>query len=428
MMPIPATTIDHFATLRARFPTWPELKAHLESQEGGGLRVVEGADTTSPVIIRYVKGKSSFDQFGATGMFRSVVWDTVANRPLCMAPPKAREGLPPAGLQLSATQDFVDGFMVNVFIGPRGLTLATRTQFGGENTFYSEKSFGTMFSEALAASPLKSMEGLEAALKKDGWQFASFVVCHPEHRVVALTKSPTLFCVHLGTVEENGTVTLAENPTTWPAELARMQVTAYPTRKFASEKEIQDLLRKTAVQRGWRWQGLVFKDGTGARWRVRTPTYTMLRELRGSEASDVERFLRLRREGKVMEYLKHYGEDRKAYWGYEQKLRDATDALLRAYADCHKAHAVAFKDLPEGYRPAVFQLHAKWLQELRAKGYKVRLQNAIGVVNGLRAFEQQRLLEADLYQAIAAASTQPEAAEQPAAATPEQLEEQTVAE
>jgi hypothetical protein len=413
-------TVSHFETLRQRFPTWAELKAHIESPEGGALRVVE-QEGNPLVILRYVKGTSVLGSAElGTGLFRSVVWDTAANLPVCVAPPKARDGLPPTGVQLSATEDFVDGVMMSAFL-PRGgsLGVATRTILGGTTTFYSSKSFVQLFDEALAATPLKTRAGLEAALKtyletgaENTAAFVSFVLQHPEHRVVAKVPAANLFVVHMGTVNGSGAVQVSERAVNWPQQLARMQIPSYPIRIFRSEQEIQDLLRKTGVQRGWRWQGLVFKDGAGARWRLRTPTYQMLRELRGAEATQVDRFLRLRRERKVKEYLTHYGEERKEMWQLEETMRARTADVLAAYADVHKAHAVKFAELPEALKPAVFLLHVKWRDELREKGFKVRLQNAIEVVNKLRAFEQRRLMEAEAYTAISPSTRHEEAGEE----------------
>lgn len=408
-------TVSHFETLRQRFPTWAELKAHLESAEGGALRIVE-QEGNPLVILRYVKGTSNLSSAElGTGLFRSVVWDTAANLPVCVAPPKAREGLPPTGVQLSATEDFVDGVMMSAFLQRDGvLDVATRTILGGTTSFYSTKTFIELFNEALAATPLKNGSGLEGALKsyletssENKTAFVSFVLQHPEHRVVAKVPAANLFVVHMGTVTGTGAVHMSERAVNWPQVMARMQIPSYPIRIFRSEQEIQDLLRKTGVQRGWRWQGLVFKDGNGARWRLRTPTYQMLRELRGAEATQVDRFLRLRRERKVKEYLTHYGEERKEMWELEQTMRERTADVLAAYADVHKAHAVKFAELPEAFKPAVFLLHVKWRDELREKGFKVRLQNAIEVVNKLRAFEQRRLMEAEPYVAVSP-STRPE--------------------
>jgi hypothetical protein len=176
-------------------------------------------------------------------------------------------------------------------------------------------------------------------------------------------------------------------------------VHSYATRRF-KEGEARDMLQRTAIQRGWRWQGLVFKDGAGGRWRLRSSTYTMLRGLRGNEATAEDRFLRLRKEKKVVDYLKHYSEDRDVFWAYEQTLRARTDSVLAAYVDVHKAHTVTFKGLPEAYRPAVFLLHKLWLQELREKGHVVRGFEAVRVVAELRDFEQKRLLAAEPYVAL----------------------------
>jgi hypothetical protein len=392
--------ISHFESLCQRFPTWSELSAHLQSVEGGSIRVV---DSSPYAILRYVKG-----QEGVADIFRSVVWDTAANRPLCVAPPRAKEGLPPLAKQLSATEDFVDGVMMNAWVGTDGvLHVATRTQVGGNNMFYGPKTFGQMFEDCVAASPLKTMNMLCEILNTVRLEnnmtsvFASFVLQHPDHRIVARIQNPGLNTVHLGMVDAAGVVSIAERATNWPQSLARLQIPSYPIRIFHSEQDIQDMVRRTSVQRGWRWQGMVFKDGAGGRWRIRTPTYTMMRELRGSEAAPVDRFSRLRGENQVMDYLKHYSEDRDLFWEFEQKLRARTADVLAAYVDVHKAHAVKFKELPEALRPAVFMLHMLWRDELRTKGFTVRLQNAIQVVNGMRGFERVRLINAEPYVAVA---------------------------
>lgn len=392
--------ISYFESLCQRFPTWSELSVHLQTLEGGSIRVV---DASPYAILRYVKG-----QEGGADLFRSVVWDTETNRPLCVAPPRAKEGLPPLAKQLSATEDFVDGVMMNAWVGPDGvMRVATRTQIGGNNTFYGTKTFGQMFEDCVAASPLKTMEVLINTLNELRSEqnvssvFVSFVLQHPDHRVVAKIQNPGLNVVHLGMVDAAGVVSMAERATNWPQALARLQIPSYPIRIFHSEQDVQDIMRRTSVQRGWRWQGLVFKDGAGGRWRIRTPTYTMMRELRGSEATAVDRFSRLRSENKVIEYLKHYSEDRDLFWEFEQKLRARTADVLTAYVDVHKAHAVKFKDLPEALRPAVFMLHAQWRDELRTKGFTVRLQNAIQVVNRMRGFERVRLMNAEPYVAVA---------------------------
>lgn len=392
--------VNQFESLRSRFPTWSELKGFVGSAEGGNLRVVEQGDVA---VIHYVKNVADVKSAVETDVFRSVVWDTKANRPLCVAPLRARTGGPPLNVNLSATEDFVDGFMMNAWVVDGALHVCTRTKVGGDNKFYSDKSFGNMFDECLANTRLKTRDNLTKHLEELRVQegatsvFASFVLQHPEHRIVSKPVHPALFMVHTGYVVDSGLVHISERAVNWPEPFAALQVPSYPARLFHSEEDVNNLLSRTAVQRGWRWQGLVFKDGHGGRWRLRTPTYTLLRQLRGGESTPLERFFRLRQQKKVVEYLKHYGEERDQFWAFEQNLRARTADVLAAYVDVHKAHAVKFMDLPEAIRPAVFVLHSLWRNELRPKNFSVRLQNVISVVNHLRPFEKKRLMDAAAY-------------------------------
>ena len=394
-------TIDTFAALSKTHATWPELKEFLESKEGGQLRVVEQG---AVAVIRYDKAtKSDVD----VGQYRSVVWDMSGNAPLCVAPFRAHEGAPPVKMPFSSVEDFVDGFMMNAWVTNGALEVATRTRVGGDNTFYSEKTFGQLFDECLEKTSLKNRDGLKACLEglrtteNATSAFASFVVQHPEHRIVAKAPSPIRSTVHTGCVMADGAVSISERSVHWPQELSSLRISTYTQKSFEKEDEVEVLLRNVAAQRGWRWQGMVFKDGKGGRWRMRTPTYTLLRQLRGSESTALERFFRLRAQRKVVDYLKHYKEDSDEFWQYEETLRARTSDVFSAYVDVHKAHVVTFKDLPTAVQPAVFLLHTKWRDELRPKGFSVRLQNVIEVVNKLRPFEKKRLMDMEPYTPVA---------------------------
>lgn len=396
--------LQHFQTLKEQFPSWDDLKEHLTSERGGSLRIVvppSGGGNHPELVVIRLKGATSAP---GAGLFRSVVWDTAANRPVCVAPPKAQEGAAPAGRRFSSVEEFVDGFMVNAFVlrsDPAVLQIATRTQLGGDNTFYSAKSFRTLFEEAVAATPVRTLAALTMQLRErlDAEQgavsvFASFVVQHSEHRIVAKVVSPDVSLVQLGVCREDGGVQLFGAPAEWPAGLRRLAVQRYPVREFQTDAEVADFVRRTAVQNGWRWQGLVFKDGPLNRWRMRSPTYSKLRGLRGAEARPVDRFLRLRRAGSVLEYLKHYGEERALFWNLEQTLRARTADVFAAYSAVHKAHALTFAELPAAYKTPVHHMHVEYLATLRPAGQTVLLKHAITAVNGLKDFEQRRLLDA----------------------------------
>jgi hypothetical protein len=398
---------NEFMRLRSMFPEWSALKEFLVTE--ASLRVIESEDAPGLAIVRYVKDKSKMDcKTINMSFFRSVIVNTLTNTVVCVAPFKAEAGLPPLDTEFSQVQDFVDGCMMQVFMTKDGVMhLATRTQIGAKNSFYSAKSFGELFTEALAATPLRTMDSLKEALTErlnslEGSTsvFASFVIQHPEHRIVMKYRSPDLNMVHFGYTQEDGSLTVKEDSSLWSPPFRRLQVTMYPisetdAKTFTNVEEIHALVRRTSVSAGFCWQGLVFKTADGKRWKVRSKSYLLLRGLRGGEALAVERFLRLRKEGKVVEYLKHYGEEREAFWELETALRTKTTEVLKAYEDVNKTRVKTFADLSPAYKPGVFMLHNYYLTHLRPENKgSIRLNDAIRIVNAMKPFEQRRLLEA----------------------------------
>ena len=386
-------TVDTFKNLCSSYASWSSLETFLSSAEGGNLRVV-GSDRYR--ILRYVKGQSDF-KIPHTKWFRSVVWDTTSNLPVCVAPPKAENTEVPTGENTTLSiQDFLDGTMMNAFLtreDPTNLQIASRTQLGAGGTFYSEKTFGDLFDEALTQMGYNSRADLASVLPKPTQEetatFVSFLLQHPEHRVVSRPRVAKLYIVHTGSVKKNGSVEVYEKI---PDSLSSFQIQAYPMTGFKKQADLDSFFKGLVDSKGWFFQGLTLKDGAGHRWRVRNPNYLMLRALRGSEATATERFLRLRSEGKVTEYLKHYSEDRQTFWDLEQKLRAMTKMVFDSYCEVHKAHAKKLADLPKSIQPCVFRLHSLYLSDLKPQNQSVLMKNAVEIVNKMPVFEQRRLL------------------------------------
>ena len=385
-----AFTTNEFAALHKQFPLWSQLESYLTSPDGGSFRVAgEGRYR----VIRYVKGISDLRVPHGKWM-RSVIWDTQTNLPVCVAPPKAEPGDLPTGMAVSTlqVQDFLDGMMINVYRtveNPSSLQIATRTQLGATGRFYSQKSFAELFDEALVAMRMTKddiLSLLATPTEMVPYHFASLILQHPEHRVVARCRSPHLWVVHTGAVHDGGEVSLNQDCTHWPFKLQ------LPSHRIPEGTSLEAFFSDLCATNGWFYQGLTLKDASGKRWRLRNPTYLYLRALRGSEATSVERFLRLRSESKISEYLKHYSEERQIFWDLEQKLRSVTEQVYAGYCEVHKAHEKKLEDLPWEIRPCVFKLHSLYLEQLRPNQEKLFKKHAVELVNNLPLYEQKRLL------------------------------------
>jgi hypothetical protein len=373
--------ISIFKTLRESYPSWDVLKTYLTSEEGGKF-TVRDCENTPFAIIQYKRGVTLLGENGH--WLRSVVWNKETNLPVCVSPRKANTGMPPVETPLHL-EEFYDGVMVNVFriLSADGTVseehITTRSQYGAGGTFYSQKTFKELFSE-VGRPPVWPAKDLPT--EEFPATFMSYVLQHPEHRVVASVSSPKVIMVECGKVAADGTVVYSEPFYKY-----------VPPTTFASEKEMNEHIRMESIHRGWRWQGLVFRDTAGNRWRIRSSTYSYLRKMRGNEAKPLDRFLRLRSTNSVTEYLKHYGEERQVFWDFEITLRRRTKEIYDSYVAVHKSHEKKLADLPQPDKTVVFKLHSHFLTNLRPQSKSVRMQDVIDLVNALPLWEQALLFK-----------------------------------
>lgn len=381
------TPMAFFKTLTETYPTWQELSAYLSSEAGGAFRIRECGTFA---IVSYKKGVSKITD--DTAELRSVVWDTKTHSPVCVAPAKATSGSPPLGVPLRV-EEFHDGVMVNAFrvFGDPKVHIVSRSQYDAAGTFYSKKTFGELFKEALPTATLEDLfTGIEPTAEMPAF-FASFVLQHPEHRVVYRPPKAAILLVEAGWVHADKTI---ERTMALPLPLAKcVSPPLYGSLAFHSTEDMMELLKAESLKRGWTWQGMVFRDTQGHRWRLRNPTYSYLRGLRGNDSQPEARFLRLRSQGKISEYLKHYSDESERFWDFEEKLRAETQAVYDDYCAVHKAHEKTLADIPHPRKTLVFKLHSHYINALREQKIPIQKKHAIELVNSLPLWEQQLILK-----------------------------------
>lgn len=402
--------INSYVELLQRFTSWEALRSFLTSNDGGNLRILTQEQNPTYAIIRYVKGKSDFTKNWVRDS-RSVVWNVVTNRPVCFAPIKAEKGFPPKDLSGVYISDFVDGTMINAFrpsSGPSMIT--TRTNLGASGSFYDFYSnppmtFAQMFNDSLSA--FGGFQNFLDSVLSPG-QYASFVLQHPMNRIVAPVSQPRVFLTHLGTVNEDGSSSVHFTPDGFPPSLL-----PFAARKYESPVDFKALCKRN----GYLWQGLVFQDSsTSRRWRLRNSSYSITRTLRGAEACGFERFLRLRREGQIKDYLKTYRDESKMMWSFETLFRDTTQALYDAYVEKNKLKKKGMKDIDLPLRPHVYALHGLYLKSVglnkdsstgqtagNVPVVPISKDSVIQYVNGL-ALEDQKRLVGTAYKSILVSS------------------------
>ena len=168
-------------------------------------------------VIRYDKNFLSLDLIPQNGLLRSVILNG-NNKVVSFAPPKSyswdvfvKEN--PVKTDSIVAEEFVEGTMINVFWDPTaGLSgaweLATRNSVGGEVSFYNNsektkdtKTFRSMFLEAAIKN------NFELNILNTAYCY-SFVLQHPNNRIVVPFKEPQLYLVAVYEIcnTEGGTI------------------------------------------------------------------------------------------------------------------------------------------------------------------------------------------------------------------------------
>ena len=394
--PKPMSTLDTFAVWRKSYSTWPEFKAWIQEVEssieilefeGSPYVILKAGKDTSPASVtdnEYVAGSYPL----AAQLFRSVVWDTRTNLPCSVAPfPARRDQKIPNSTPLQL-EDFVEGVMINVFrSSDENYThVTTRSKLEADGTFYSDRTFSELFEEALDSKKISLTQieqimgepylAVRENMSKVTSVFMSLVLSHPEHRVVRSVEKANFWAIYRGVVYDDGMVEFYTDdiPQSWRPK-------AYPTTatSWADVKKQFDTIK---AGKPWYWQGLVAytlqSTEPSARWRFRNGDHDRVRrELRGTESNPFGRFLRLRANKRVQEYLRIYPEDNTEFQGFETQYRAVTRTLYQWYCACHKEHSIVFKALAKAVQPLVFGLHKHYLETLRPASKSLRLAETI---------------------------------------------------
>ena len=391
--------INVFKDLIVQYPSWAELQKYLESPEGGLFRVVDNTEDGEFCLIRYEKGTSRMD-LPHSKWFRSVVWNTKTNRPMCVAPAKAAtqefpfktlKDVSDAGI---LCQELLDGFMINCFkvAGNETFHITSRSRLNAAGKFYSNKSFRELFEEAYVNTndgtfgsdqdryqDIRSPNGSETAV------FYSFLVQHMEHRNVKPIKSNRVYLIHKGVVYSDGRIDFEDSPETVRDVPNIENMSLVPLTKSKSSysqivladditddsSEVQKWAKKQLIDSDWSFQGIVFKDNMGNRWRYRSEKYSAVKTLRGNSPNIVERFAQLYTQSLVVRYLEYYPEDKKLIVDHMKIMDILIKFLYDNYVNLHITKAVTAEAVDKMYLPHLYSIHGIYLNQLKPSGKKV---------------------------------------------------------
>jgi hypothetical protein len=394
--------VNTFKELIDTYPEWDNLQKYLESSDGGLFRVVD-KDENGLCLIRYEKGVSKMN-LPHSKWFRSVVWDTFKNRPVCVAPSKA-EGNEITQKSISdildagiVCQEYLEGFMINCFrvAGSDKLYITSRSKLNAAGKFYSQKSFRELFIEAYLDTKQGSkcdkynendiQEDMNIR-KPDETQnevatFYSFLVQHTEHRIVKKNLENRVYLIHSGSVLDNGAIKMVDSPESFfdkpnieNIEIKKEQKGTYAQIASLSSdlSEIDKWIKQKFQDNDWQYQGVVFKDNNGNRWRIRSEKYMAVKTLRGNSSNIIERFAQLYTQNLVMKYVEYYDDETMPIVLNLMFFDAIIGTIYRNYVDLHIRKVVTVNEIDKVYLPHLYSIHGIYLSHLRNDGKKITI-------------------------------------------------------
>lgn len=385
-----------FTELIKKYPTWQQLHTFLESNEGGNFRVVD-KDEAGLVLIRYEKGISKMD-LPHSRWFRSVVWDTHNNLPISVAPPKTTtdtfpfKSIKDIKENKIVCQELYDGFMINCFkIANSDIVYITsRSKLDATGKFYSSKTFRQLFLESYS-NTYNCVEGNFDLIpkpdiaKQETSIFFSFLVQHKEHRIVKDIKENKVFLVQKGTIYNDGKIDIEDGIDIFDNKINMININlefgvargSYAKVLMSNEiSEVETAIKNYLMNQQWDFQGLVFKDSLGNRWRFRSEKYIAVKSLRGNSPLMLERFTQLYSQNLVNKYLEYYPSETEIISKNLILVQSLILKLYNLYIDLHIVKSKKSDEIDKGFLPHLYSIHSIYLNQLRPQ-YKKITQNEI---------------------------------------------------
>jgi hypothetical protein len=381
-----------------------DIPGFIDNNENKKINKVEYNTKTNHLykLVRYDKTTICIDEWKTTqvGLLRSVILndkDIVVG----FSPPKSvdteefMKSYPDLNENI-VVEEFLEGTMINVFwnqnISPEGdWEIATRNSIGAECSFYKSshsKTFKTMFYEAMEKS------NMDISFLNKQYSY-SFVLQHPENRIVVPYTVPQLYLVGVYEIFyeyllEKTVPSIKVFDHSYDLEYIISHFYMYPCQiyfpqRFTQYTSYSEIINDFgSMNTPYNIMGVVLKNRiTGERCKIRNPNYELVRLLKGNEPKLQYRYLSLRKEGKVQDYLEYYPEDKNDFSKYRDHVHLFTQHLFKNYISCYVRKEKKLHMYPYEYKNHMFQLHKLYMDVLREEKLIVSMKTVIEYVNQL---------------------------------------------
>lgn len=239
-------------------------------------------------------------------------------------------------------EEFVDGTMINMFYLNDKWLISTRSNIGANCRWIGNKNFSTLFEESNGKLDYDLLD-------KD--YFYTFVLTHPDNRIVKEYKEPDLVLVQVGRIV-NGKVEFLE--------LEDQNIGIRTPIKY-NEMCLNDAISYVNNQ-DYNFQGLVLKSGQN-RSKIRNLKYNYARSLKSNTNNLCYLYFYLKQNMFVDDYLRFFPEQTETFKKYEEQFDDLINRIYENYRNYHVTKSLKnINDMQFRLRPICYELHGIYIK------------------------------------------------------------------
>ena len=318
-------------------------------------------------IIRYNKSLMTSELAPSLGLIKCLVLNN-EQKVVGFAPIKALDFDTFKRLNIKNTshiiaEEFIDGLMVNLFWNPNinisgGWEIATRNTVGGDIFYINKKTCATLFKEVITFVNLDIHE-------LDKSYSYSFVIKNAD------CLKPELYLVEIYEILQTITEIILvfqmdREATVEKIDCFKHSDVKFPTqcKEWTTYDELK--LNFASLNSSSITKGIVLKNQiNGERSAIYNPVYKFFTFC--SDEKEFYKYLVLRHEGKIKEFLSFYPEKKKKWSIFRDYLHDFTKVLHRLYIECNVKKLQPMSSAKVMFQYHLLRLHEIYMTELIRK-------------------------------------------------------------
>ena len=306
-------------------------------------------------------------------------------------------------------EDFIDGTMINVFYDNinKCWEIATKSTVGGNIVFFNDvknyqlfdissenelqnkftnTTFRSMFFEAC------NYINLDLELLNKSYSYC-FVMQHPFNRIVTPVITPCLFLIKIYHIDNTNypevkinNIDIHSYSNEAPFPFLNSQIKIPNRYALESYDSIENFYKSNQVN--YVCVGSMIYNNNNDRTKIRNNAYEEVRKLRGNHPKLQYNYLCLKKENKVKNFLFYYPECIVLFNKFKILIYNYTNELFLNYISCFIRKEKPLKEYDFQYKVHMYNIHKKYLTELRENNKIVDKKVIIDYVNSLHPAQQ----------------------------------------